>query len=152
MAAVFTGASHLRQPHDPKKLRSLVRRTKKVLLELRGREPFDAIAFSGVSGAAVAYPISMQTDIPLLNVRKADNSHGSPIEGSSRLIGSYIIVDDLIESGTTIRRIVDALAERNLPPTACKAIVLWYAAYMSAFTIPAVDGTELSIPIVPVRR
>jgi adenine/guanine phosphoribosyltransferase-like PRPP-binding protein len=71
------------------------------------RKSIDAIAFTGTSGAAAAYPLSIRLKMPLICIRKDTESshHGLPYEG---VIGikNYIIVDDCIESGKTIKRII----------------------------------------------
>jgi hypothetical protein len=69
--------------------------------------PFEAIAFTGISGAAFAFPLSLQLNKPLICVRKRkDNTHyGDIVEGCTNAT-SYIIVDDFIASGKTISRIM----------------------------------------------
>jgi adenine/guanine phosphoribosyltransferase-like PRPP-binding protein len=66
---------------------------------------FDAIAFTGTSGSAVAYPLSYKLKIPLICIRKGRNSHyGEKYEGVCN-IKKYIIVDDLVNTGNTIKKI-----------------------------------------------
>jgi orotate phosphoribosyltransferase len=81
----------------------------KLIKAYRKKHPFDAIAFTGSSGAALAFPLSFFLEIPLIHVRKDDKNHyGKPIEGtvSSK---KYLIVDDLIASGASIRKIVKTI-------------------------------------------
>jgi hypothetical protein len=68
---------------------------------------FDAIAFTGTSGSAFAYPLSFLLGMPLICVRKsAENNHYyGKVEGYLDA-KSYIIVDDFISGGTTIREII----------------------------------------------
>ncbi len=67
---------------------------------------FDAIAFRGSSGAAIAYPLSFLLGKPLMHVRKPDNSHSElTVEGFCGA-RNYIIVDDFVCSGSTLREIV----------------------------------------------
>lgn len=81
----------------------------------------DAIAFTGTSGAAVAYPLSAQLQIPLICIRKSGeaNHYGGTYEG---VIGikQYIIVDDCIETGNTIKTIKKEVKKvcRNSKPVA----------------------------------
>lgn len=74
--------------------------------------PFEAIAFTGMSGSAVAYPLSYLLKKPLLCVRKKDISAHSvnPVEGvvSAK---TYVIVDDCIDSGATVDRIRKCISE-----------------------------------------
>ena len=83
-----------------------VERAAKVLRKFRRKVPFEAIAFTGTSGAALAYPLSYLLGIPLICVRKStrDNHFGYKIEGVMTA-DTYIIVDDFIESGSTIEKV-----------------------------------------------
>ena len=61
---------------------------------------------TGISGQALAWPISYLTSMPVCVVRKDnENHHGLDIQGSG-ILGDFIIVDDLIDSGRTIERII----------------------------------------------
>jgi len=84
----------------------LVPAAAKKLRSIKRSHPFDAIAFTGTSGAGIAFPLSYLLKIPLIHVRKKEiRSHSSyDIEGT---ISSkrYLIVDDFIDSGATINRI-----------------------------------------------
>ena len=96
---------------SPDKYAALVKEASKTVKRLQKKLNFDAIAFRGTSGAAMAYPISVATGIPLICVRKVkERSHGRPVEGSHKFeVKSYLIVDDFIESGNTIDKIIDAI-------------------------------------------
>ena len=82
--------------------------------------PFDAIAFTGVSGAALAFILSYELKIPLICVRRDENDgHHAKVPQmmlpySTILEGAldakrYLIVDDFIEQGNTIRRILESI-------------------------------------------
>lgn len=75
---------------------------------------FDAIAFSGMSGAIMAPMIAMALKKPLIMVRKdTSNCHSKrKVEGAYDA-GTYIIVDDLVCSGDTCKRIYDSIKEVN---------------------------------------
>lgn len=74
---------------------------------------FDAIAFTGSSGACIAYPVSYITGIPLIYVRKdGESTHGEPIEAEGDF-NKYIILDDFVCSGSTIEHVYKRLDERN---------------------------------------
>lgn len=139
--AEFGSCGHLRAVHNPKSMKSMIN---KLCAEIKTIKDIDAIAFRGVSGAAVAYPIMYKTGIPVVNIRKED-SHGRSIEGPDRDIKKYIIVDDLIDSGATIHVIVTTMHDRGIHPTNCKGILLY-----SSFSTqePFVyDPTNTTIPI-----
>jgi len=81
------------------------------LVKLREELGFDAIAFRGSSGAALAFVASIAMQIPIIFVRKNDESnHGNPVESNSRTpIKKYIIVDDFVCSGKTLQAILDGI-------------------------------------------
>jgi hypothetical protein len=68
---------------------------------------FDVVVFRGFSGAVVGPVVALKMGKNWAFVRKHDdNSHSSSrIEGS--IIGRYVIVDDFIDSGATIRKIIE---------------------------------------------
>ena len=85
---------------------------------------FEAIAFTGTSGAALAYPISAELKIPLICVRKSDKNHsGLQIEGCTS-VAKYIIIDDFIDTGATINRIINKI-KKIMPNSKCIAVVLY---------------------------
>ena len=78
----------------------------KKLRAIKRKHPFDAIAFRGSSGAALAFPLSFFLKLPLIHVRKEKSHYGrGTIEGtvSSK---KYVIIDDFIDMGTTVKTIV----------------------------------------------
>lgn len=94
---------------NPKKLKRAVSKTVALLRKLQPKLKFDAIAFRGQSGAGVAYPVSIQTGVPLVLVRKNESSHGYDIEGPNKIVKRYIIIDDFVSTGATVRAITRAL-------------------------------------------
>lgn len=84
---------------------------------LRKELNFDAIAFTGSSGCAIAFHLAVQHKIPLIYVRKPDEkSHGDRIECNSSVdIQRYLIVDDFVFSGDTITSIVITI-QKLVPP------------------------------------
>lgn len=86
----------------------------KVAKQLAHSHPFDAIAFTGTSGAAYAYPLSYHLQIPLLCIRKSEtnNHYGQLLEGAVEA-KRYLIVDDWVATGKTINRIVSTIRSSN---------------------------------------
>lgn len=88
--------------------------------DIMQKHPFDAIAFTGVSGAAIAFILSYELKIPLICVRrdKNDGHHAkvsqmilpypSVLEGALDA-KKYLIVDDFISTGITINRILESI-------------------------------------------
>lgn len=103
---------YLGSVYEVDRFTKLIARVSQQIEKLRKTLPFDALAFTGTSGSAVAYPISAQLKIPLICVRKTeDNNHYfQAIEGC---VGAkrYLIIDDFIESGETVRRIIRTIRE-----------------------------------------
>ena len=115
-----------------KEFLSLVPQVVKKLRAIKRKHPFDAIAFTGSSGAALAYPLSYLMKIPLIHVRKADDSHysGGLIEGT---ISSkrYVIIDDFIESGKTVKRIIKNINKELKKSGAKPAAICLYSEWSS---------------------
>lgn len=91
-----------------KQFLELVPKAVKKLRAIKRLYPFDAIAFRGSSGAALAFPLSFLMKMPLIHVRKGSSHYSGTIEGT---ISSkrYIIIDDFIDRGTTIKKIISEI-------------------------------------------
>ena len=111
----------------------------------------DTLAFSGSSGAAFAFYISAQLNIPLLYVRKENEvSHGKPLEcNSTKQICRYLIIDDFICSGSTIKHIYetisDSATQRKCVPPQCAGVFLYTTGFRMTDTIKMHDDTQLRI-------
>ena len=83
------------------------------------RQDFDAIAFMGLSGALIAPILAMEMNKTLICVRKSDEVRHSynEVEGDSNA-RRYIIIDDFVTSGGTVRRIVAEIS-RFAPRAKC---------------------------------
>lgn len=117
--------------HNPIASRNQLERLAVRVLELQSQTPFEALAFRGMSGAAVCYPLQFMLGIALLNVRKEGMHHGRTVEGpADRRVERYLIVDDQIDSGATVRAIIDGLYEHaGLSHSGCAGILLYHTAY-----------------------
>jgi adenine/guanine phosphoribosyltransferase-like PRPP-binding protein len=71
--------------------------------EFLSDKSFEAIAFSGNSGALLAAPLALALDKGLILVRKPDTECHSDykVEGLKEA-STYIIVDDFVASGSTV--------------------------------------------------
>lgn len=97
---------------EPKKLRAVAKQLAKDIDKLQP----DAIAVRGKSGIALAFAISMVSDIPIITVRKPnESSHGTDVEGAALSstqeegVLRYLIVDDFVASGDTALAIANKL-------------------------------------------
>jgi orotate phosphoribosyltransferase-like protein len=116
-------------------INKIVNRLKK---EIKNGLEFNAIACCGVSGTILAGAIAAKLGVDIVVVRKeAGGPHSSwHVEGRYGDV-QYVILDDLIESGSTIRYIIDEIQKENeklnfynsiVPEkkiSVCKAIVLY---------------------------
>ncbi len=106
-------------------------------------DDFDAVAFIGLSGALIAPSIADLFGKELLAIRKQTESchSGYNVEG---YIGSYtyIIVDDFIASGNTVRRIYRTVQEYN-PEAICLGIYLYNSTDEKRGQTMAIDDVYL---------
>jgi adenine/guanine phosphoribosyltransferase-like PRPP-binding protein len=157
--SVIGSAGYLRHMHDPRLMHQTVERVQKAVKKLYAKTKFDAIAFRGMSGASVVYPVSYLTGIPPLCVRKpGENCHSlMGVEGppDEFLVESYIIVDDLIETGNTMTKIVEALSGKGIPAKQCRGIILYETDrefYGSNFDVWDPNGGDhVNIPVLQLK-
>lgn len=108
----------------PNDLRRTINSLELKLGKLQKKLGFDSIAFTGLSGASVAYPLSFKTGLPLICVRKGEKRHSLfSLEGNLSC-QKYIIVDDTISTGDTVSKIVSRI-KKSIPDAKCVGIVLY---------------------------
>jgi hypothetical protein len=103
MIGRINAAGHISPLMKPDSLQTLVNNAVETLTP--HAQNFDAIAFRGMSGALVSAPIAIALKKHLILVRKNEvrySCHG--VEGPKGDY-NYLIVDDLISSGDTVRAI-----------------------------------------------
>lgn len=139
---------------SPLEYKRLIDRIADQMVTLKKKNSFSGMAFRGQSGAALAYPLSARLNIPLICVRKTrEISHGLNVEGSSRNIRRYIIIDDFIENGNTIKAIIKAIAKEEQwrspgkSNTKCVGIVLYTVAQHGEWSQKFFNHKDLKIPI-----
>jgi hypothetical protein len=99
-------ASHLTEVLQPEMRGRIVRRITKEIRE--SKLEYEAIAFKGLSGALVVPAVATRLKKPIIAVRSDMKCHSEhQIEGLylPTTSGRYIIVDDFIFDGNTIREI-----------------------------------------------
>jgi len=122
---------YLRDVFDPASLPGIVQKMIGLCSAIAGEHPFECLAFSGHSGAAVAWPMSLLTGWPLVCVRKeGDGSHyaeggGGLVEGYDHPGMRYLIVDDQVSSGSTVRRMVREIKTVH-PDSVCVGVVRYH--------------------------
>jgi len=92
--------------HEPEHLAKVLRRA---VDEFRMHVLYmpDAIAYIGSSGSAIAFLLAERYALPIIYVRKkGEKSHGRKVEvNTGRPIADYMIVDDFVRTGETVRSI-----------------------------------------------
>jgi phosphoribosylpyrophosphate synthetase len=94
-----------------------------------------SIVVTGLSGMLIGIPVADALGRPLAIVRKNRGLHRS-IEGS--IASKYIIVDDLIETGDTVKRITNTISTCAV----CVGIVLYHDSLCPYFG-PTWNGIEI---------
>jgi len=84
------------------------------ITEYQKKNRIDAIAFRGLSGSLIAAPVCHLLHLPMICVRKGQEDCHSPyrVEGkfeTSNNTLQYVIVDDMIVTGATIKEIVNSV-------------------------------------------
>lgn len=115
-------ADWLRPILKPGGLAEIVNKVETVLQPIE----FDAIAFTGLSGAVLSSVIAMRMNKLLYCVRKENESRhsGQVVEGPSTGL-RYVIIDDLVCSGATLRRITTQVSEHTGDTAKLVAIYLY---------------------------
>jgi len=117
---IIKSAGHLEKGLDPTKRQETVQ----ICVNILKHYEFDAIAFRGLSGALFAPTVAMLMDKSLLAVRKDEQSHSFRMVEGDHAAGRYVILDDFISSGETVRNIVEEI--HNVMPWAQCIGILQY--------------------------
>ena len=104
----------------------------------------DAVFFTGLSGALVGIRFSELMDINPGAIRKpSDESHGGDRYQGPGEVHNYIIIDDIVATGNTMRNIRQEV-RRQHPSAVLLGIVLWGEDCLEVH----LDGAEDPIPCV----
>lgn len=92
------------------------KRRKAVIKEAKRRlknVQFDAVAVRGVSGMAMGFSIADALGKDIVVVRKGENRHSYFNVEYPERVKTYVIVDDFIDGGSTVRAITEAMPDRK---------------------------------------
>lgn len=117
-------SDYLRPVYEVDQYKVIVKKFTAAIKKFRLKNYFDAIAFTGTSGAAMAYPVSAMLGIPLICVRKDRLCHYNHLIEGCVTADRYVIVDDFISGGTTMKKITDEI-RNNMPNAKPVAIFLY---------------------------
>jgi len=132
--------SHTRKVFNPKLFKKTVDRLVRWLSTPRAKVlKIKALAGCGNSGVPMISAVSYATGLPIITVRKkSETEHvyhsGYDVTGFNEG-GSYLIVDDLIDSGATVTRIIESISLMNPSLSPC-AIMLYSQEYPPTYFDP----------------
>lgn len=109
--------------YDPK---TLIKICQKISSILKDEMPkFDTLVGRGNSGALVISPLAHSLQIPFGIVRKNDSSHYDDKKLYEGCVPEkYVIIDDKISTGTTVRSILREVGKRN-KNAKCVGLILY---------------------------
>lgn len=148
-------SSHLRKVFDPATLRIIAAETER----LRVEHGAAIVVVRGLSGTLVASAMSAMFGTPFAVARKSNEvSHGSAVEvvayseaGEQKEYQDWIIVDDLIASGTTVKAIREAVD--NYAPSTIQGRCVGIVLYHWRGDRPEQDlGGGYSVPVFPIGQ
>ena len=97
--------------YTPESVRNFAKQAAEAIPRMMAETGADAIVVSGNSGISIGHAALMLIEFPLVLVRKhKDNSHGRVVEGPlNHELRRYLILDDFVSSGATVRNICNTL-------------------------------------------
>lgn len=116
-------ASHLRPVLDPKTRQIVIDDCLKSLAPHKNK--FDAIAMSGYSMSLIAPVIADAMNKGLIVVRKSTSGCASQNMVEGCVCDNYIIIDDLVCSQTTIKRVKKTIANNHHPSAKLYGVYLY---------------------------
>lgn len=98
---------------EPERLAQVVARTAAALDAAKAEgAPFTALAFTGTSGSAVAFPLAAMHGWPIVHIgKRVDESHACTKYRGAVEFSHYAIVDDFTDTGATIGRIMSEIQD-----------------------------------------
>jgi len=105
----FARPNYNEELYNSSQLKRLAKKTAVRILEELELRDAETVVVTGKSGIAMGFAALCFADFNLVTVRKdAETSHGGPVEGRLRQPENerYIILDDFIDTGATIERII----------------------------------------------
>jgi adenine/guanine phosphoribosyltransferase-like PRPP-binding protein len=104
-------ASHLLPMLNPARAKHTVRQVIRMVRALNLK--FDAIACRGVSGLLIAPIVAMRLNKTIIVVRKGEQTHSMQAVEGDHGAKRYLILDDFIDGGDTVRAIVQSIYDVN---------------------------------------
>jgi len=137
---IIGGADHTSRVLNNKLRHDIIVRA---VCDLRKITPFDGIVVTGTSGLLVGPSIASHLDKHLIVVRQHLNCY-SPFMVEGVIPFNYVIVDDLICSGNTVRYILDAM-KNECPRSHCTGVYCYLKEFCGYKNNEATCRKELGI-------
>ena len=145
---------------EQERLRLSAMKVGRALGKLFKKHDTNVVVVTGNSGVSMGYAVLAHCkglDMRLVIVRKDnDGSHGRKFEGPSGLVfSSYILMDDLIDTGSTVRRVHNDFAKhcnrRHQDVPTMAAIVVYAQRFSRVGEVMITDnGSDILIPVTSV--
>lgn len=122
-----SATGYLEQLIDPNSRKDTIDKAVEYLRNIEKDYPFDAIAFTGMSGALIGVPVADILGKGLIAVRRKDdksNHSGRAVEGVKA--SRYVIIDDLIATGATLFHVRDSIKWWH-PEASLVGVYLYYS-------------------------
>lgn len=129
MTIRHVSTDYLEDVFNPELFQRLVPNAIKMSQDIHEESPYDAIAFSGTSGCSIGFILGYSLNKPIVCIRKPDQeSHYKnwscederAFEGFNAPL-RYLIVDDCIDSGRTVERIMETI---NINCGKCRCVAM----------------------------
>lgn len=142
---------------DVTRFQETVRRMIAKAGDIKTRYNFDSIAFTGTSGASVGFLMANHFGVDPLCIRKGNDSshyvagHGNdrkPILEGNRRARRYLIVDDFVGSGQTLKSIIRCLNDvgaKSRCLKCCVGVLVFDGSYKEFESI-TIDEHEIKLP------
>ena len=119
--------SYLDKVYYPEQYKMTIFGAKAILAHIVKHYPIDTIAFTGNSGAAMGYILAAHINLPMICIRKnrGEGTHFQHEFEGNLDCRNYLIVDDLICTGNTIKYIHKVIADKLNDKAKCSAILLY---------------------------
>lgn len=132
---------YLRDIYDPEKVGQTFTWLTREVGALR--EEFDALAFTGSSGA-IALAVGISLGIPVTHVRKDPGHSYLSVEGA--VVERYAIIDDFVSTGTTVERVIskikeDSMRDRIFPPPRFPYLFLYHSRYSPSHIVRLLEAS-----------
>lgn len=119
------------------------------IINVLSEHEFDAVAFRGISGALVAPIIAYEMGKTVLAVRKLTRKDNDHCHSHHKVEGDiaarrYVVIDDCISSGNTLREILAEIA-KAAPLAECIGIVRYDRSIQELETIPELRGSGYTL-------